>query len=180
MLYFITGNKEKFAEVKTMLNNVEQVDRELPEIQHLDAQEVVKAKLLEALQHKPEECIVEDTSLSLDGLNGLPGPLIKWFIKSMGSTGLAELAEKMGNTKATARTVVGYARNLEDIHYFEGVIQGNVVHPSTESQNGFGWDVCFQPEGYNITFSQMPREEKNKISMRSVAFGKLKDYLEQQ
>ena len=44
-LYFITGNEHKFKEVKEMLPFVEQLDIDLPEIQNLDPQEIIKEKL---------------------------------------------------------------------------------------------------------------------------------------
>ena len=84
-LYFITGNKNKFEEVKSILPNTEQLDIDLPEIQDIDAKIIIRAKLLAALKHKDGEFIVEDTSLYLDCLGGLPGPLIKWFMKNMGN-----------------------------------------------------------------------------------------------
>jgi non-canonical purine NTP pyrophosphatase (RdgB/HAM1 family) len=175
MIYFITGNKNKFAEVKAILPEVEQLDIDLPEIQEIDAKEIVKEKLLEALKHKKGEFIVEDTSLYLDCLNGLPGPLIKWFLKTIGNKGLSEIAEKFKNHKAIAKTIIGYAKNPKEIHFFEGVIYGKIVRPKGESN--FGWDPIFLPDGYKKTFAEMSREEKNKISMRRNALNKLKKFM---
>lgn len=79
-LLFITGNKGKFEEVKAALSFVEQFNVDLPEIQEIDSRKIIKFKLLEALRHKNAGFIVEDTSLHLDCLNGLPGPLIRWFL----------------------------------------------------------------------------------------------------
>lgn len=67
-LYFITGNKNKLSEVNSILPNVEQLDIDLPEVQDIDAKEIIKAKLLGALNHKQAEFIVEDTSLYFDSL----------------------------------------------------------------------------------------------------------------
>ena len=82
-LYFITGNKNKFEEVKSILPEIEQLDVDLPEIQDIDAQNIIRFKLLEALRHHAGEFIVEDTSLYFDCLKGLPGPLIKWFLETI-------------------------------------------------------------------------------------------------
>ncbi|MDD2753485.1 MAG: RdgB/HAM1 family non-canonical purine NTP pyrophosphatase [Candidatus Portnoybacteria bacterium] len=175
MIYFITGNKNKFEEVKSILPDVEQLDIDLPEIQEIDAKEIIKTKLTEAFNHADGEFIVEDTSLYFDCLKGLPGPLIKWFLQTIGNDGLAEIAEKLGNNKAEAKTIIGYAKNREEIYFFEGAIKGRIVNPKGETN--FGWDPIFLPDGYEKTFAEMSREEKNEISMRRNALNKLSEFL---
>jgi len=175
MLYFITGNKNKFDEVAAILPEVEQLDIDLPEIQEIDPHEIIKAKLTEAFQHTSGEFIVEDTSLYLDCMNGLPGPLIKWFLKTVGNKGLADIAEKFGNSKAQAKTMIGYATDRDDIHFFEGVVEGKIVQPQAVS--GFGWDPIFLPDGHTKTFAEMDKPEKNEISMRRMALNKLSEFL---
>ena len=175
MIQFITCNQNKFDEVKAVFPELEKLDIDLPEIQEIDAREIIKAKLLEAFNHREGEFIVEDTSLYLDCLNGLPGPLIKWFLKTIGNEGLADIAEKMANDKATAKTIIGYAKNKDDIHFFEGVVVGKIIKPRGETT--FGWDTIFIPDGHTKTFAEMDREEKNEISMRRLAVNKLKEFL---
>ena len=175
-LYFITGNKYKFDEVKSILPEIEQLDVDLPEIQDIDAQNIIRLKLLEALRHHAGEFIVEDTSLYLDCLKGLPGPLIKWFLETIGNKGLASVAEKFGDNKARAITIIGYAKNSENIYFFDGFACGKIVPPAGSSN--FGWDPIFQPDGFEKTFAEMTAEEKNTISMRRVAVEKLKSFLD--
>jgi inosine triphosphate pyrophosphatase len=175
-MYFITGNKNKFAEVKLILTDVEQLDIELPEIQELDPRKIIEAKLQVAFQHTEGEFIVEDTSLYFDGLNGLPGPLIKWFSQALGNDGLANLAQKLENNKAVAKTIIGYAKSPKEIHFFEGEVLGKIVPVTSES--AFGWDPIFMPAGYEKTFAEMTTAEKNEISMRQMAVNKLKEYLD--
>lgn len=173
-LYFITGNKSKFDEVKSMLGNVEQLDIDLPEIQDIDAKNIIRAKLLEALQHREGEFIVEDTSLYLDCLKGLPGPPIKWFLKTIGNEGLSNLAEKLANHEAEAKTIIGYAKNHEQVYFFDGSVKGRIVKP--KGDYGFGWDPIFQPDGFHKTFAEMNNEEKNLVSMRRIALNKFKEF----
>jgi len=175
-LEFITGNANKFAEVKAIIPEVSQIDIDLPEIQEIDAQEIIKFKLLEAFNHRESEFIVEDTSLYLDSMNGLPGPLIKWFLKTIGNEGLVEIANKFENTKASAKTMIGYAKSKENIFFFEGEVKGTIVSP--RGDNGFGWDPIFQPEGSDKTLAEMTMEEKNKISTRKIAIQKLQNFLQ--
>ncbi len=174
-LYFITGNKNKFNEVKHFLGEVEQLEIDLPEIQSINPKEIVEAKLKEALKHKDGSFIIEDTSLYLSCLKGLPGPLIKWFLATIGRKGLFEIADKFSIYDAEAKTIIGYARNQNEISFFEGVIKGTIVEPKHDSD--FGWDPIFQPEGYSKTFAEMTKEEKTKISMRGQALKKLKEFL---
>ncbi len=161
MLYFITGNQNKFKEAKNILADLEQLDIDLPEIQSIDPKEIIEAKLKEALHHQRGEFIVEDTSLYLDCLNGLPGPLIKWFLKSIGVEGIFKLADQAKNYKATAKAVIGYAKTETEICFFEGVVDGEIVSPKGESK--FGWDPIFKPLNFSKTFAEMSTEEKNKI-----------------
>lgn len=175
MLYFITGNKNKFEEVAAILPEVEQLDIDLPEIQDIDPHEIIKAKLTEAFKHTSGEFIVEDTSLYFNCLNGLPGPLIKWFMKTIGNKGLADLVDKFGDNKAQAKTIIGYAKKVGDIEFFEGVVDGKIVQP--QAQSNFGWDPVFLPDGHTKTFAEMDKSEKNEISMRRMALNKLKEYL---
>lgn len=173
-LHFITANAGKYEEVKQYIHEVVQLDIDLPEVQGLDPHFIIRNKLVEAHQHHRGELMVEDTSLYFDALNGMPGPLIKWFLKALGNQGLYELAVKLGNPKATAKTIIGYSDNGSDPVFFEGVVSGKIVTP--QGKEGFGWDPIFQPDGYTKTFAQM-WEEKNLLSMRKIAVGKLVTYL---
>lgn len=178
-IQFITGNRDKFEEAKVLLGiPLAQRDFNLPEIQELDAKEIIRQKLFVAEAHSKGQYIVEDTALYFDCLGGqLPGPFIKWFLKSIGNKEMAELVEKYGVRGATAHTYIGYADEFGKIHFFEGMLRGNVVRPRGDKD--FGWGPIFEPEGYTKTFGEMDRAEKHKISMRSIAFTKLKEFLVQ-
>lgn len=174
MLYFLTGNKGKFDEIKRMFPQAVQLDIDLPEIQSLDAKEVIKEKLQEAVKHHQGSFFVEDTSLHLDCLNGFPGPLIKWMIDSISVKGIFDLVANYENKKAIARTIIGYTDGKE-IYFFSGYLEGEIVSP--KGKDGFGWDVIFKPLGFEKTFGEMSREEKDKISMRGEAFKKMIDFI---
>lgn len=174
-LYFITGNDDKFAEAQAILGDIVQLNEELPEIQETDAKKIIEAKLHTAKELREGEFIVEDTSLHFDCLCGLPGPLIKWFLRAVGNEGLWRIAADAGNTKAEARVLVGYSGNDGKTHFFEGTIKGNIVAP--RGTGDFGWGPIFQPEGHTQTFAEMTRKEKNTISMRRIALEKLKEFL---
>jgi len=173
---FITGNSGKFKEAQAIIPALVQQDVDLPEIQELDPHAVIRAKLEEARKHLTKGAlVVEDTSLYIDALGGLPGPLIKWFLDRLKAEGIAELVEKLskGNT-AEARCVVGYlAQGAKEPQFFEGSMHGSIVAP--RGDNGFGWDVIFQPDGSKKTLGELTFDEKNVISIRAQAFGGLVD-----
>lgn len=166
-LYFITGNAGKFAEVRALVTEVERLDLDLAEIQEFDARRIVTAKLAEARRHHAGAFLVEDTSLYLDALNGLPGPFIKWFLDRLGDAGIARLALTLGNDRARARTVLGYSAQDGQITLFEGEVTGTIVTP--RGDRGFGWDKIFVPDGAEASFGQLEPEQKQAFSMRRMA-----------
>jgi non-canonical purine NTP pyrophosphatase (RdgB/HAM1 family) len=174
-LYFLTGSQGKLTEANAIIPEIEQLDIDLPEIQELDAHKIIKAKLQAAFEHQAGEFVVEDTSLYFDGLNGLPGPLVKWFIQAVGCEGLYKFAQSFGVQKCTAKAIIGYAKDADNIRYFEGTVAGQVVEP--RGDGGFGFDPIFMPDGHNKTLAEMSREEKNQISARQAAFRQLKAHL---
>lgn len=177
MIHFITHSRDKLVEAQKIIPELQQLNLRLPEVQTLDSFKLVREKIIAARKHTNEAIILEDTSLAIAGLNGLPGTLTYWFIHSLGPEKMYELALKSGNTMATAKTVVGYAKagSIEPV-MFEGTIEGEIVAPSIES--GYGWDSIFQPYGVNETYASMGKSQKVNFSMRSTAFQKLQKYLQ--
>lgn len=173
-LHFITGNQGKLKEVQSILGDVVALDIDLVEIQSLDAHEIIRAKLEEARIHHKGKLIVEDTSLYFQGLNGLPGPLIKWFMKSIGNDGLMKIVQNLDNNRAEAKTVIGYSNANGEVSFFEGSVFGTIVTPRG---TGFGWDPIFMPDGQTKTFGEMTAEGKNSLSMRRLAVEKLREFL---
>jgi len=173
MLYFITGNKNKFAEAKKAIEpiQIEQKEIDLAEIQSLDSREVISHKLKEATKHFKGEFIVEDVSFALDCLNGFPGPLIKWFLKTLGRKGIYALCKSKNNFGVQAKATIGYTDGKE-VLFFEGIVEGKIVEPKEDSFSI--WDL--KPTGIDKTLTEMTIEEKNKISHRGKAVEKFKEY----
>jgi len=81
----------------------------------------------------------------------------------------------MGNNKAEAKTIIGYSTGAGEVHFFEGVVEGEMVEP--RGVLGWGWDPIFKPLGYTKTFAEMTPEEKTQVSMRKFAADKFKAFL---
>jgi inosine triphosphate pyrophosphatase len=174
-VFFITGNSHKLREVEAILGTMRHVDLDLPELQELEPRKVVIAKAQAALSQGYSPVLIEDTSLSLTALNGLPGPLIKWFLKALGGEGVYQLAASKQNCAAEVRTIFGLALGPQTFIYGEGVVQGEVVSPRG---TGFGWDSIFKPEGSEKTMGEMVPLEKSSFSMRTKALHDLRVQLE--
>lgn len=62
----------------------------------------------------------------------------------------------------------------EEVILFKGITEGEIVEP--RGPRDFGWDPCFQPKGYDQTYAEMPKAEKNKISHRFRALDLLRNH----
>ena len=100
MLSYVTRNSGKFQEAATIIPDLKQVTIDLPEIQESDPHKIIDEKIRIASDLVNDDFIVEDVSLALEGLGGLPGPMIKWFEKSLGLNGICNLVDKLGNDRA--------------------------------------------------------------------------------
>ncbi len=178
MLKFITGNRTKFKEVAVVLAPVKirQVNIDLTEIQELDPRKIIEHKLREALKHQKGEFIIDDSSLYLKCFGyKLPGPLVKWFNDTIESNGYAELVKSMGENRAKAKTIIGYAKNSKSILFFEGSLSGKIVAP--RGKYNFGYDPIFVPYGKRETLSVIKAKGNFASSPRGIAVLKLKKYL---
>jgi inosine triphosphate pyrophosphatase len=174
-LYFVTGNEKKFAEAKVFFSDLEQLDIDLPEIQSLSSQEIISWKLKVASEKFPNRhLIVEDTSLVFHAWNGLPGPLVKWYLQTVGDKGIWQMIQSFSDKRASAICTIGYSDG-EKTEFFEGIVTGTIVEPTVDSH--FGRDALFQPDGFDKTFAHMTKEEKNVVSHRGKALQLLQNYL---
>jgi inosine triphosphate pyrophosphatase len=172
-IYFVTGNEKKANEAAQIVPEVDRINLDLPEIQSLNPEDVLRAKLLEAHKQIPDKTlVVEDVTYSISGMGGLPGTLIKWFIESIGSTGVNELA-KHGDTKTVVAANIGLVKPSGEMIFVKGEVSGNTVEPDMNG-DGFFFDNIFMPDGSDKRYSEMTEQEKNSISHRSLAWKELK------
>ncbi|MCJ1329918.1 nucleoside triphosphate pyrophosphohydrolase ham1 [Thelotrema lepadinum] len=203
-LNFITGNKNKLAEVTAILDSV--VDLRSENLDLLEVQgkieEVSIAKCKQAADQVKGPVLVEDTCLifnalsqQLEGGRGiqLPGPYIKWFLQSMGPENLPKLLAGFEDKTAQAVCTFAYSEGpdhkpilfegrtevracLFPSHRFLTHTQGRIV--TKRGPPVFGWDCVFEHNGK--TYAEMDKVEKNKISHRGKALEKLKAWLQSQ
>ena len=124
----------------------------------------------------------DDSGIEIDALHGAPGVYTAdWAETPSGrdfEMAMRKTHEKLEAIDAPQPRLAAFCCTMvlawPDGHdeVFEGRMPGQVVWPM-RGQLGHGYDPIFQPDGYDITFGEMDRWEKNKISHRARAIEKL-------
>jgi len=181
---FLTSNPLKTREVQALLAegglqvpfDIVTLDIELPELQETPLVIAIEKTRL-AAQAVQGPVLVEDTCLCFDALGDLPGPYIKHFLDQLGPEGLFRMIENYEDHSAKAVCNVGFSPGpgCQPL-IFTGITYGEIVRPE-KGDDGFGWDTCFAPSGFNSTFSKMTVEQKNAISHRSMALRQFQKYI---
>ncbi len=186
-LVFATGNPHKIKEVNELLGQEYHIKslkdigclEELPETNPtIEANAVQKAQYV--FEYYQVDCFAEDTGLEIDALGGEPGVFsARYAGEEKNDEANIRLALKKleGNSERSARFRTVVALILDGkIYSFEGIAEGS-IRLAKSGVGGFGYDPIFQPNGYEITFAEMPSAEKNKISHRGKAIRQLVAFL---
>lgn len=119
--------------------------------------------------------LADDTGLEVEALGGAPGVRSARFAgeppnwEENNRKLLSDLNGIGRSGRAAAfRCVVALAVPGERVRTVEGVTRG-VILESPRGQGGFGYDPLFLPEGHELTYAEMPSEEKNAVSHRGKA-----------
>ena len=178
-LIFATHNQNKVEEITAILPPVIEIKslrdinfkNEISETSEtLQGNALIKARTI--FNQFKRNCFADDTGLEVEVLNGDPGVLSARYAgnQNIAIDNIKKLLRKLknhDNRKAQFRTVIAliYDRNE---YFFEGIIKGKII-TEAKGNNGFGYDPIFQPENYFLSFAQLDKEEKNKISHRAQA-----------
>lgn len=175
-LTFITTNDGKYLDIKTLFPSIKRKTVDLPKMQDVSIEDLVKAKLLAALDYKNRNVVILESFLFIDDLAGLPGPLTKEFLLNIENEQLERLLDSEKPQKAHVRTIIGYAKNPQEVHFFEYDAKGYLKKGSYFEAGS--WENIFAPEGSEKPLSEMSSKEKAKYSPVIKAGLKLKEYLD--
>ena len=186
-LIFATNNLHKLTEIQSLigdnfiLKSLQQIGctEDIPETAPtLEGNALLKAQYI--YDRFGKNCFADDTGLEIEALDGRPGVFSARYatdghdFEANIDKVLEELAE-LENRKARFRTVIALILD-GTVYYFEGIVNGEII-AERKGIKGFGYDPVFLPDGYELTFAEMPLDEKNKISHRARAVNKLVDFL---
>ena len=120
----------------------------------------------------------DDSGITIDALDGAPGVYTAdWaetgerrdFLMAMTRAHNALEARNAAHPRTAqfrCTLVLAWPDGHDEV--FEGIAPGHLIWP-IRGKDGFGYDPMFVPDGHDITFAEMDRWEKNKISHRGRA-----------
>jgi XTP/dITP diphosphohydrolase len=191
-LLLASRNPKKLAELRRILAPA------LPDVEVLGLDEVAPyderpetgatfadnalLKAREGHRHTGLVTVADDSGLTVDALNGMPGVLsARWAGRHGDDTAnlqlvLAQLAdtpdERLGAAFECAVALVGAGDEVV-VH---GRMPGRLIR-EPRGDNGFGYDPIFVPTGYEVTSAELPSADKDAISHRGQALRALAAHL---
>jgi len=188
-LVFVTNNKHKLSEIRHILGDYCKImslgdigfNEDIEETaSDLEGNALLKAGYIH--DRFGYDCFADDTGLEVEALDDAPGVYSARYAGEHAT--YAENVDKLlealaGNHNRSARFRTVIALILENRAYlFEGMVEGEIL---TERRGitGFGYDPVFRPLESEKSFAEMSAEEKNVISHRGLATGKLQTFLRQ-
>jgi XTP/dITP diphosphohydrolase len=133
-------------------------------------------KAREAVQHTGLPAVADDSGLSVDAMNGMPGVLSARWAGRHGhdKANLELLLEQLADVpdeRRQAGFVCAAAYALPDGR--SDVVLGEMrgwLARSPRGTNGFGYDPLLVPDGLDVTSAELSPAEKDAISHRGKAF----------
>jgi len=185
-IVFATNNAHKLEEVRAILNKKFRIksladigcSSDIPETGNT-FHENASQKSSFILANYGMDCFADDSGLMVEALNNEPGVYSARYSGSRDmeanmSLLLAKLKNQQ-NRKACFVTVISLLLERKE-YFFEGRVEGH-IGAVPKGQGGFGYDPLFIPKGYDKTFAELDASEKNRISHRAIAVGKLLAFL---
>ena len=176
---FITGNQNKVNYLSKSLGiTLEHQKIDLDEIQSPDPTVVIEHKVKQAYELIKKPVLVEDTSLSFNALDGLPGTFVKFFVEANdGLESMCRMLDGFEDRSAYASAVYGYYDG-KDMKFFSGRLDGTIA-THARGEGGYGWDKIFEPAGYNgVTRAELSPEDDIESYNKIRDFDALKTFLE--
>jgi XTP/dITP diphosphohydrolase len=188
-LLLATRNLGKLAELRRLLETavpgvevvgLADVD-DYPEVPETGATFAENAllKAREAVRHTGLPAVADDSGVTVDALNGMPGVLSARWAGGHGADDeniallLGQIADVPDERRGAAFVCAAALVTPDGAeHVLEAQWRGTVIREK-RGTNGFGYDPVFVPEGLDVTAAQLDPAEKDARSHRGQAFAAL-------
>jgi len=191
-LLIATGNEGKLHECREMLKHLDFSLLSLGDYARIQPvaedgvtfSENAAAKAAGYARQTSALTVADDSGLEVEALNGAPGVRSARYLSERASYSgriqalLDELA-RCDCANRSARFVCAVAIANADgslLSVSTGTCEGRIV-TSPRGSGGFGYDPIFVPNGFEMTFAELPAEVKNQISHRARAFEAAREFL---
>jgi len=186
-LLLATNNQGKLAELRSLLNGLN-IDLLSPA--DLDIKVQVKERGTNYLENAVLKAAIfaqasqtwtlaDDSGLEVEALDGAPGLYSARYAPQPGANDkdrrryLVQNLDKHPHPwKAAFHSVVALVGPEGSPIVTRGICQGEII-PEGRGMGGFGYDRIFQLEGSERTMAELSPEQKNSLSHRGKAVGKL-------
>ncbi len=187
-LLIATGNAHKLREIRAILAvpgleivSPRDLPNPLPPIEEdgltFEANAIKKA-MITALA-TGLWALADDSGLEVDALDNAPGVRSARYAgePSNDAANNALLLKNLSataNRKARFRCVIALSSPTGRSQVVDGACPGSLL-TAPRGDQGFGYDPLFVPDGYTLTFAEMPDSNKNAISHRAQALQKARE-----
>ncbi len=184
-LVVASHNAGKIREIKSMLEPfqvevVSAAELDLPDVEETGSTFEENARLKSEALAKESGCYAlgDDSGLCVNCLSGRPGVYSARYAPNRDfDKGMDMLLEEISESGAKDRSayfacVLALTSPAGETRIFEGRVNGRIALEKSGG-NGFGYDPIFIPDGFDKTFANFDKEEKNRISHRGRAFQKM-------
>jgi XTP/dITP diphosphohydrolase len=186
LLVVATQNPGKLQEMQHHLSDLPWQLQLMPEDLEVEEtgqtfQENAYLKASQVAKQMGQWAIADDSGLAVDALKGAPGVYSARY-GTDDSDRIARLLRELGDTSnRTAKFVcaIAIARpNGEIACYAEGVCPGEILY-EPQGRGGFGYDPIFYVPTVHLSFAEMDKDQKRKVSHRGQAIAALLPQLKQ-
>jgi XTP/dITP diphosphohydrolase len=136
-------------------------------------------KAREAVRHTGLPAVADDSGVTVDALNGMPGVLSARWAGGHGADDeniallLGQIADVPDERRGAAFVCAAALVTPDGAeHVLEAQWRGTVIREK-RGTNGFGYDPVFVPEGLDVTSAELDPAEKDARSHRGQAFAAL-------
>ncbi len=158
---FLTGNKFKIQSAKTAFKKYPEIElltlkTHTVEIQSLDVEEVAKYTVWEAANRLKIPVFKMDSGYYFTGLNGFPGPFIKYFVQSLTSEDILRLLQNKSK-EVIIKESLAYCEPGQDPIAFTAEIKAQIAQKPMGQ--GSSVDRLIVYEGFDKPQAACNREE---------------------
>lgn len=162
-ILFITGNKEKIAIAKTILNKEKIVVKarkiDCFEIQSDDNEQIAIEFAKHASNITKANVIKVDTGFYIEALGGFPGPYAEYVERKLDAYDILKMMEGKTNRKAYYKEVLAYCEYGSNPIIFTTFTRG-VISEELSGDKGYNYDRIFICDGDDKTMANYEQSER--------------------